>query len=154
MTGKFHIPSNSGTDTITFSLLQSVAKANSIWKVEFITLFENRSAAADRRAVVEHKITLEQVMLEYASINSLKISMQQWMIDFEPFALRLSSTPGQELSLYLGPDPDLLSSNRKPALVTSYKGIAVEFRTWSVLDETCVRLATSEIETVLRELTN
>jgi hypothetical protein len=147
MTRRWSIPSNAGSDTIVFEHVGA-----DIWRVLAATTHTDRTHAGDApcNEVVEHELRICQLVVERAKLVDLAAAFRRWLGDFQPFVFVLTAAPGQRVTLKLGADPRLISSSTKPALFLEYRGIAVEVQAFTVLDETCVRIAAEGLEAALQ----
>lgn len=157
MANTWHIPSNSGDYTLQFTFLKRVSDSpsQSVWSASLTRIDSDRTEDTPeygtvRRQVEEHAIHLGQLAIDTATLVRLLDHLRQWQSDSLPFSLKLTTSPGQELTLNIGPRPDIISSFSKPALTVDYRGCAMDFRAYTVLDQTCFRIAAEELEVVLR----
>src|SRR5262249_10856558 len=65
----------------------------------------------------DYDLQLSQVMISIERLVSATEALAKWLADYEPFSMRLTEDSGQTLSMTIGPDPRLISTQHKPALV-------------------------------------
>ncbi len=122
-----------------------------VWAVTLTTTWSDRAHPSDssRGDVEEHVVHLRQLVVHDTALKTMRDALRRWLFDQSPLVVELTSERGAALTITIGPRTDVISSVRKPAMIVEYRGIALEFKTSTVIDETCVRIAVEGLEAVL-----
>jgi hypothetical protein len=135
------IPSSSGDHNVRFELrgTEPGTPDATIWRVIVTT-------------TAEHELRIDGLAVNLRNLVALSSLLRRWLTDTTPFVHVLSASLGERLALRVGPDPGVISDRHKPALFLEYHGAALVARAFTVLDETCIRIAADGLDAALKTL--
>lgn len=156
MTTLWRIPSNSGHDTFECELRTPI-HAGILVEIRLRTRGPDRTIdqPGARRPIQdtdEHVVLLPQHLIGRSQLHGLARAFEAWPSTHTAIALPLHVEPDQKLTITVGPEPTLISSASKPVLRILYTGFALTCDWFTILDETCIRIASEQLRVALDEL--
>lgn len=111
----------------------------------------------DRSAgtVTDFHVTLPQVLIDLASLKSLRERLVEWQVNPSAFTLELglSGKGDQRITFAIGRDENLIYSLDRPACTLTYAcGSAMQGRWSFVVDQSCIRLCAEGIGEFVRSI--
>ena len=138
------MPSASGRARITCALVgYSKYPGTLLCEVETSREFWPRGHdGCGEGTVPDLQVNLPQVLINLASLKSLRERLVEWQVNPSAFALELGAAKGdQQLTLAIGQVQGLICSVEKPACTLTYAcGAAMQGRWSFVVDQSCIRL--------------
>ena len=153
------MPSSSGRSQFYCTLLRHSERiGNSVCALKIKSDFWRRgSKEAGMEMVSDLNVELSQVLLSQVAMHALQVKMNEWLEGGYLFEIELSAIGegDQKLIISLENDVNLLCTASKPAFVVNYSSGSVMQARWSFLvDQSCIRICTHEIQSTLTSISN
>ncbi|QSI33331.1 hypothetical protein GNX71_28705 [Variovorax sp. RKNM96] len=100
------------------------------------------------------QVKLPQVLINLASLKSLRERLVEWQVNPSAFTLELGAAKGdQQIAFAIGQVQGLICSVDKPACTLTYAcGAAMQGRWSFVVDQSCIRLCAEAMAEFLRSI--
>lgn len=152
---EWSMPSNRGLATIRFQAISFDSKSGQVKFNIFLasnssTHSETGPAPSENDFENEYRIVLPSIMISAQSCGALLNDFNDWLHSFSPFIRPIIATPSRTLEIQVGDRENYITSLEKPVFTFFYSAGSCRLEVFYVIDESCVRIASQELATVLQ----
>ena len=154
---QWSIPSNSESDTIICTSMRLhpsdpdlVICAFTISCV-FTDIIETLVATREDLRRVQC-LELSSIVVAESQLLKLQGAFEVWRNTRAAFRIELATAPGEQLTIDVGPNPRLMSSVERPALILTYVGVGIDASYYTVIDQSCVSIAHDSLRSAIRAI--
>lgn len=156
---QWRFPSNSGHDEVTCTLLE-VASTDPEWVLcDFVASCEDIdtidvpvAGVGTNKVRRTQQLNISSILLSGRQLDALQKGLETWMQTRGSFLIDLGETPGKHLTIELGVNPRLISSTEHPALLVDFCGAGIDAEFFTIVDQTCVKIAYDSLRWALRDI--
>ncbi len=150
----WRFPSNMGSEELVCTLLRIASRDPEWIECDLVASAEasDPSGAAQREGRPFERLCLSSILVSGTQLSQVEADLETWLRTGLPFQRELRDVPGQQMLLSLRADARLITSPEKPALILTYRGSGIEASFYTVVDQSCVRIAHETLRAALRSL--